>query len=588
MRARFAALLAMLLLLSGCAGLVSDGDVSEGLPIEASDAPVIDYVPPGPNPGADPASIVLGFIRAGAASDGTYEVARRYLTAAAGRVWQPDQAVVVLTGAAPLTVTRLSESGWRLRGGVSAVIDDVGRSEPAAPGATATLDLRLTRVAGEWRIDALPKDLGRWVASSDFVRLFTAESVHFLSRNRSSLVPDERWFPRDHLATRVAAAQLESVPPYLEGVATTQVPSGARLGNPGVTLLEGTAIVDIAAPEFTTDTSSRRQLWAQFATTLTQLPAVSKVLLRSEGATLDFSGKPDGGLAPEDLGLGVTPTSLTSFPVVRDGDEVVQYLGPRVTDILGVRSEGVDRRSYAPVPTSFDQLALSNDGAEIAAVRSDGAQLRRWRGDIPYEVPVNATRIGRPTYDALGYLWFGGVGSTQGKATRLWWVDKAADPADPDAAQARRVEVPWLEGRVVLTAKLAPDGDRIAVASTNAAGGDPQVSLAAVVRDRVGAPQGLTTPIRLGATLHRVLDLAWLDPVTLGVLGGIGSEARPWVLSTNGSLRGLDESPDLIAMTTLGGERDAVVVSAKGEARIRAGSLWIKIANGSDFVVAGG
>jgi hypothetical protein len=588
MRPRVGVLLALVLALTGCAGLANDEAVRDGLPIEASDAPVIDYVPPAPNAGADPSSIILGFVRAGAASDGTYEVARRYLTADAAKAWSPDRAVVVLTGAAPLKAQQLAAGTWRLSGAMSAVVDSDGRSTPAVPNSTATADLRLTKVDGEWRIASVPAAMGRWITASDFSRLFAAESVHFLARGRGSLIPDERWFPRDHLATRVAAAQLEPVPTYLQAVAATEVPNGAKLGNPGVTLLDGTAIVDIAAPDLTSDTDSRRQLWAQFATTLTQLSDVSKVVIQYEGATVDFSGRPEGGLAPEDLGLGVTPMNLTTYPVVRSGTQVVQYVGQRVQDIIGGRAQGVDRRTYPPIDTIYDKLALSNDGSEIAGVREDGLRISRWRGEIQYDVPVTATQIGRPTYDALGYLWFGGVGSSGGKPTRLWWVDKSADPADPTTSRARRVEASWLDGRVVVTAKLSPEGDRIAVASTNASGGDPRVDLAGVVRDRAGAPQSLATSVRLGSTLRRVVDLTWLDPVTLGVLGGLRGESRPFVLSLNGTLRALDESPDLVAMTTLGGERDAIVVSSKGEARIRAGSNWLRIASGSDFAVAGG
>ena len=588
MTARLAPLLALLLGLTGCAGLASDGDVQEGMAIEASEAPAIDYVPPAPNAGADPSSIVLGFIRAGAASDGTYEVARRYLTAEAGKTWSPDRAVAVLDASEPLKVRQTATATWRLTSGVSAVVDGDGRSEPAAPRATTSVDLRLTKVAGEWRIASVPDTMGRWVSATDFSRLFTARSVHFLSHSRTSLVPDERWFPRDHLATRIAAAQLEPVPPYLTGVATTLAPSGARLGNPGVTLLDGTAVVDIAAPDLTSDTISRRQLWAQFATTLTQLPDVSRVLLQYEGTTIDFSGRPDGGLAAGDLGLPVLPIALTTFPVLRSGTSVVQVDAQRVLDVIGVHAESIVRRTYPAIVPTFTRLALSSDGAEIAGVKVGAVQISRWRNNIQYDVPLTATQVGRPAYDSLGYLWFGGVGSSGGHQTRLWWVDTAADPADKTAPRAQRVQASWLDGRVVVTAKLSPEGDRIAVASTNAAGGDPQVHLAGVVREPSGAPVSLTAPVRLGARLDRVLDLTWLDPVTLGVLGGQAGETRPWVLSLNGMLRALSDSPDLVAMTTLSGERDAVVVSSTGEARIRAGNQWIRFAKASDLAVAGG
>lgn len=588
MRARLAALVAAVALaLTGCTGLSADDTVRGGLPIEPGDAPVIDYVPPGPNPGAEPASIIRGFVRAGAASDGTYDVARQYLTAEAAKTWSPDQTVVVLAGSAPLDVRRLSPLRYRLTGEVASVIDD-GRSEPVAAGGRRSAVIEVIQVDGEWRIATLPEGMGRWVSSVDFGRLFTTESVHYLSRTEASLVPDDRWFPRDHLVTRLAEAQLGAVPSYLAGVATTQAPAGAKLGSPGVALLDGTAIVDISSAEIASDTAARRRLWAQFATTLTRLPGVSRVLLQHEGVTVDFSGRPDGGLTPEDLGLAVTPLTLTTYPVLRSGAEVTQYAGERVKDLFGVGADSPKRRTYPPVPARFHELALSSDGAETAAVLLDGTGVSRWRGDVEYEVRVGAERIGRPTYDSLGYLWFGGVGSADGTPTRLWWVDKAADPADTEAARARRVDAPWLEDRVVLVAKLSPEADRIVVASTNEAGGDPQLHLAGVVRDRSGSPQALASPVRLAETLRRLVDVAWLDPITVGIVGGLKDEARPWIVATSGALRPLDEVSDVVAMTTLGGERDVVVVTAEGEVQIRAGSQWITFASGSDFVVAGG
>ena len=202
--------------------------------------------------------------------------------------------------------------------------------------------------------------------------------------------------------------------------------------------------------------------------------------------------------------------------------------------------------SYPPVLHTFRRLALSADGAEVAGVDPDGNGISRWRGTNRYEVPLDALSVGNPAYDRRGFLWMGGVGTKGAKAPRLWVVDLTANPADPRAA-ATAVEAAWLAGRRVVEARVAPDGDRVAVLSTKADGSDSRVDVAGIVRTGGGLPQRLADPLRTGASLTRATSIAWLDDRTLAAIGMLdGRTVQPVVVSVGGEVRGLTPVPNAV------------------------------------------
>jgi len=244
--------------------------------------------------------------------------------------------------------------------------------------------------------------------------------------------------------------------------------------------------------------------------------------------------------------------------------------------------------TYPQVLHTFHRLALSADGTELAGVDPDGNGISRWRGTNRYEVPLDATDVGSPSYDQRGYLWMGGVGTKDAKAPRLWVVDQTVNPAEPGAA-ATPVAAAWLEGRRVLESRVAPDGDRLAVLSTKLDGSDTRIDLAGIIRTRSGLPQRLAQPLRVGASLTKATSLAWLDDRTLAAIGSLdGKTVRPVVLSVGGDVRALTPVPDAASIASTGGERDLWVVSSTGRLHRRAGSQWLDSGPATDLAVAAG
>lgn len=585
-RVRAAITVLAALLLAGCGGLSRGGPVEPGLDVGSGNPPDLRVSFPGPVPGAGQESIVRGFVRAGAASDAAYDNARAFLTAQVSEKWDPDRNLVLLADDAAPAASLLDPATVRITARAAGTVDAEGRYTAARPGSKVSATFRLSTVGGEWRISELPAGFGRWIASSEVSRLVQPYDVHYVATSRRSLVPDTRWFPVDKLATRLARAQLGPVPPQLVDAAVTAVPPSARLLGDAVSIQSGVAVVNLINGKLAAGEATRQNLWAQFVSTLTQDTGVSRVELSVDGVPVNLGGLDGSAATLAEVGFTTPTTPPLARPVVRRGDDVVAFDPSTLGD--QEPRQPVASVDHPPVLRTFRHLALSADGAEIAGVDPDGNGISRWRGTTRYEVPLDARAVGNPSYDRRGFLWMGGVGSKGAKAPRLWVVDLSAAPAEPPAA-ATPVVASWLANRRVVDARVAADGDRVAVVSTRLDGSDTRIDLAGVVRGAGGLPQRLAAPLRIGASVSRATSIAWLDEHTLAALGVLdGKTLQPVVLTAGGEVRGLTPVANAVSITSTGSERDLWVVTSTGRLLGRAGSQWVDSGPASDLAVAAG
>lgn len=587
-RRRVAALVALAALLTaGCTGLPTSGPVVSGPEIDTGnrDTTELRQYFPGPQDGASVDGIVQGFVRAGAATDGTYTTARRFLTGGAAERWNPDATIVIQSDDEAPTVTKVDDTTLRLSVDVAGTVGSDGRYEAAVPGDTATATVRLTRVGGQWRIAELPEGFGRFVKASDAPRLVRPFAVHYISSSRRATVADVRWFPLDRLAPRLARAQLDPVPDFLRGAAVSAVPDGARLLGDAVSVDEdGVAAVNLISGPLEAGEATRQNLWAQFVRTLTQDPEVVSVSLSVDGVPVDLSGV-DGPVSTLDqIGFPSGPAETTSTkPIVRRGADVTVF-DPSVQ--AQDRASGRPASTYPQIPQAWTHLALSADGREVAAVDPGGDGISRWRDDTRYEVPGVGARVSSPSYDRRGFLW---VGAVADGADRLFVVDTRADPADPVAARPTPVVADWLVGRRVVEAKVAADGDRVAVLSTRADGRDPRVDLAGVVRTDAERPQRLAAPLRLGIAFSSARGLAWTGDQTLATVASIrGRSPRPTVLTVGGDLLVLSAVRGASAVANAGTEGALYVLTSDGTLFLRSGPRWVESGPADDLAAAAG
>ena len=578
---------ATVLLLAGCGGLSLGGEVQPGLEVGSGKAPEIGFLPAGPVAGASQEGIVRGFLRAGAASDGAYENAREFLTSGASEAWNPDETIVLLAADSSTTARLLDPATVQVTARAAGTINASGRLTAAAPGATVSATFSLTSVGGQWRVDGMPRGFGRWIADQDVPRLVQPFAVHYVSASHRATVPDVRWFPLDRLATRLARAQLDPVPDHLLGAATTAVPAGARLLGDAVSVdVNGVVSVNLISSRLAPGQATRQNLWAQFLTTLTQDPTVTALELAIDGVPVDLDGV-DGPVSSLDrVGFPAEqPVTSSTRPVVRRGSALAVFAP--TASLQGQNRQAGTTPSYPAVPAEYTHLALSADGGELAAVDPSGDGVSRWRGTTRYEVPGFGADVGSPAYDRRGFLWVGGVGND--RADRLWVVDTRADPADASAAAARPLEASWLDGRVVLEARVAADGDRVVVLSTRADGSGVSLDLAGVVRGAGQRPERLSAPMHLGTGFTSAMALTWLDDRQVATVAAVGrAPARPVVVGVDGAVTPLPEAPGARLLATTGGERNLYVVTSAGRLLARSGVRWVDSGPASDLATAAG
>ena len=592
-----AAYLVAAVLLSGYAGLASHTEVRTGLDVTAGEDVRVRVVFPPPEPGATPEQIVRGFIRAGSTSDGDYDSARMFLTAGVGRTWVPDGEIVVFASDPALTVSTPRPDEVVVDGLAIASISADGHYTALPAGTTRTLDVRLSKVEGEWRISSLPADFGRWIAAAEMPRLVAPYAVHYVARDRRALVPDMRWFPLDHLSSRLARAQLDPVPADLNGVVESAIPPGTRLTADSVSVADGTATVDLDTRS-PIDERAREDLWAQFAATLTQDPRTTAVVVMVAGALLELAGKPTSVHNPVEAGFPPVTHAAPPTPLVRRDDTL--YFFDASAALSGLDPAQAANRvapNYPKIPVDLVDLALSEDGSEIAALASGRRILTRWYDRIRHDVPPFGTDLSRPAYDRSGVLWVGAVPTPDSRSpqARLFVVPTDAAAGGTPGRSVSPVVVPWLEGRRVRQVLPSPDGERVAVLSLaqtreGSADADLRLDVAGVVRDGQGLPTSLAAPRRLGSSLAEARGLAWVSETSVATLGGPGGDAalQPMVLGMAGDEDVLPSVRDAITVVTTGGPRGLVALTSTDQVFTRVGVQWVPSGTGTDVLVGGG
>jgi hypothetical protein len=206
--------------------------------------------------------------------------------------------------------------------------------------------------------------------------------------------------------------------------------------------------------------------------------------------------------------------------------------------------------------------------------------------DKQIRVPLAASSLVRPTYDIEDILW---VGGQTGGAARIWVVDARRDAEDALHNRPTEVAAPWLSKRLIVALRVAPDGQRVAVVSTDKRGNGPRVEVAGVMRGTNGLPERLAAPLQVAPALTLVRDLVWVDQTRMATLGRKSntSPVRVWIVEIGGRTLAAESSdvPTARAITTVNGERGLVVTTEDDRIFLRAGSSWLEVADGTDFAV---
>jgi len=576
--------------LSACGGLPTASGVQQGSQVGEPAVQPVRVQPDGPTAGATPDQIVRGFLRAGAGAgfDDDHAIARSFFTPGVKDDWLPDSRVEVYGDDTAPKIELLTPTTVRVTASIVAQVDSAGRYRDTPAGTTAQATFGMQKLVVGWRISVPQKGFGLWISASDLDRIYRPFTIAYVSTTARTIVGDRRWFPiTPGLATTLARAQLEPVPSYLNGAAQSGVPAHTTLAVDAVPIQSGRAVVDLSASALSADPDLRRAMWAQFVTTLMQVPSVTEISLEVQGAGLDLPGIPNRVSVVSTLGYQPDTSGSAKSAILRAGTKLSRVSPDQPPD------QGQPRKVLEPqagpplpkIPTGWVSLALSTDGQQIAGIGGDHGDLARWQGDRMFQLPRFASTLTKPSYDSVNGLW---VAGQAGGAGRVWVIDTSLSPIEK--AKPRQISAPWLAKRTVLALRVASDNQRVALITSDRAGGDVQVVVAGIVRSANGAAVSLVPePLRVGWTLTLATDLAWVDDSTLAVVGRVGAKdaVGPQLVEIGGKVTALLPVAGARLVTNIGGLRGVVVITDRGKILARAGNGWQQLQTGTDFLIPG-
>jgi hypothetical protein len=559
-------------LAAGCGGIPDSGPVHAGTQLDGP--PAVRVLAAPPVPGASPADIVRGFLRAQPGLDDDAAVARSYLVGNAARSWASQPRVVVYPDESQLHIVAGPNATFTVSAPLTATVSADG-VYTAQSKATAKLRLRLVRVDGQWRISSMDDVQSRWLTSFDLARVYAQVPLYYGEPGSRVLVPDLRWFPATSgLATVVARAQLGPPPTYLRSAVQTGSLAGTTLAVGSVPTAGNLATIDLTATARQLSSAERTLLWAQLAAAVTQTPGVDSVRVLAGGKLLDLPGQSVATGATAG-GLGYALDALPSASAVVVATSGGQAVLTQVS--AGGATAGSAKASLPSFSVPLRSLARSSDGRELSGVDSSGRFLLRivdGRTTTALSVPGGLTG---PSYDFRRWLWTAQSGA--GVPTRI----HAVQTTDVQLAPA------WLEGRVVTALQISRDGARALVASNGRTGW--RLDVAGIQRDSRGRPEALTAPLRIAPELTDILDATWVDSTSVAVLARQPTDrtAQPYVVTVGAGVTALPPVVGAVRIAAGAGADTVTLVTVKGDVLGRGGgpSGWVVIGHGLDVAFPG-
>ncbi|MGO2188396.1 MAG: GerMN domain-containing protein [Microbacterium gubbeenense] len=485
------------LALAGCAGLPIEGSFQAGLKADDPTSTIRwQFSPDGPEDGAKPIEIVLGFLDAGESPANDWEVAREFLTPSARTTWDPDARVTVDRvndrEIGDFLADDVGESGQvSVRVAPTASVDETGRYELTG-SAVRSLEFELALVDGEWRISSAPD--GVVVQSGTFSSIYTPQKLMF-SGPGDRLVPDLRWFPDSGgLVDRVVHELVEGGPADWLDLAVSSAFSGVTRNR--VTVDDnGSATVDLSAEVEEADPVRRARMQTQLEQTLSTF-GVDQVRMMVDGHRVT---------APDDAIVSVEPDARALVMTENDfgyltNGEITPITG--LTDAITARftpesSEDDPARSISVAP-DLSHAVVQTEGGEIWRIDAETAEFQALSYETDWE---------HPALDPFGNAW--AVRSDKPKRIVVWDADGEAH------------EIEGVDGLTQISAiEVARDGARVAIAGR--VDNQSVLIVAGIRRDETTSVPVALTGARIVSYLpEAATSAAWVsDTVVAAMMAG--------------------------------------------------------------------
>lgn len=495
------ALLLLALVLTGCSTIPEQGPVETGLaPVPVSDNEFVRSLAQPPSPDASPTEIVDGFLRANAAGDADYRVAREFLTSDFSAIWDPAAGVRISEDSSDYELVRsgltVQVSGQEV-GQVSASGEvDSTRPRPFTEG------FEMAREEGQWRISSGPA--GLLLDRAELEQNFLPINAYFLTPDAELVVPDARYVPRSApqaVATAAVRVTLDGPSSWLSPGVRSELPADAGQRLASVPVANGVARVDLPPSFLALGDEQRFDAAAQLAWSVAQVPDITAIDLRVDGLSVNLPGTS-------------TPAPLTTWD---------SYDPQVISDNASLY--GTDESGIAVQVDSGELVALPQRGLPIArsvAVEPGGTT---WAVLAQGSDRVRIGDLVQPTSPMRAMPSRGSGPLSADRYGRIWWVDKAGNlqVAVPQGNNWQQVSVPlpgW--SNAVLGVSVAREGSRVALIVRDR--NDRARAGLAVVSGTLEAPELVN--LRLSRNADQTVDLSWRDAELIAVLRGSPDNRR--------------------------------------------------------------
>lgn len=538
---RIVAAVAALAVLAGCAGIPSDGRVTEGRSLTETDSGDFDFFPLGPAEGASQEDILRGFIAAFTGSAGDYAKAREFLSADFADEWSPRAGVTVRTSVE--RYSQVAPDSIEYVVNADATVDASGSYQPNDVAEQRTLLFQFVQEDAEWRISLAPD--GIVLSDGLFRSVFDQQVLYFLDPTNEHLVPDIRYFLGGTAALRIVSSLLAGPPSWLQGAVRTAFPEGTRLPSPTIDVESGTATVDLSADALAADQADRQLMQLQLNASLLGVTTIRRVAVTVSGSPLVTGGS--------DEQLVVEPT-VDSRPVVFSGG-VFGYLGATSIATFGqVSTRVVDLApSAATVAESLDPVVVLGSGG-VSVVRS---------GDAGVVLLDPRTGLIAPTLDGYDFVW----SATASPATISIF--------GPDGTPTT-LATGFPADSILRSIDVSRDGVRVAFYLDTVGG--PRLVVRAIVRDpnRGQVPVSLSAPV-VDATASggsTAVDATWVDGTSVATLSAVGDVTTATLVEVGGERSDLGRPGPVVSIVGGNGPADLRALSTRGTIVKRSGNGW--------------
>jgi Lipoprotein LpqB beta-propeller domain/Sporulation and spore germination len=494
-------------------------------------------IPVGPGPDWNTTEIVSGFLAASASFANDHQVAREYLDATAQQKWQPGWAVTVVSKP-PTTSTATpslhqppgqpQQARVKVTGLPVATLTDTGQYLVSSASSSQSYYYNLTKVDGQWRIDALPRTQ-LLLTQADFQSVYQPRDLYFLTPSGRTLVPDPVFVPQEATNTELATGLVNALltdrdKGWLSGAVLSGFPDNAQLIDDPVTINGSNVIVNLAEKHAVSDRRQLQQMAAQLAWTLGSGPttAIQSVELEINGHPVQIMG-----------GQYELPQDFSGWVPTQPGGSSFYFIGSHggVEELSGIGQPGSGRVAVVPgaagtagVPPA-SSIAVSPNRHSVAEISagggavyigslSPGARLREWRPTSGSCTSVSWDDQGDLWIAAGGDVWMLPAGSISALLVTLDGV-----PPQDEVTQFR----------------VAPDGVRAAMIVRGTFANNPgsQVQLAAITRS--GGSASVGPPVTIGSAIADPEAVSWFGADDVIVLNGSSSGAQLHEVPLNGA-----------------------------------------------------